>query len=81
MIGEYSKELQAKEDRIFVMQMEQFWKRWAPDDKYEASQFHAELSMLVRQTVREAQEPLLDQISKMAGAFPLFPQILSGNKP
>jgi len=58
-----------RDARIFELGMEQFWKRWAPDDKYEAARFHAELSSLVRQVYHDAQNPMIEQISAMLSAM------------
>ena len=66
-------ERDAKNERMLELYMEQFWKRWAPDDKYEAAQFHAELHSLVRQIYRDAQEPLIKQWTAVIAAMPLFP--------
>ena len=64
-----------RDAKIFELQMEQFWKRWAPDDKYEAATFHAELSSLIRQVYRDAQEPMLKQWSAALAAMPMPPFI------
>lgn len=67
----------AREARIFELQMEQFWKNWAPDDKYEAARFQAELSSLVRQIYREAQDPLLKQMMALMATMPTLPIVPS----
>ena len=59
---------QVREDRIFELTMEEFTRRYRPSDPYEGSQFDRLLHTLVRQIYREAQHPLLNQISKMIGA-------------
>lgn len=70
---DHEKARQEIDDRVFVQQMEQFWKRWAPEDRYEAATFHAELSMLIRQTYRDAQEPLMKQLAAWGAAMPWLP--------
>ena len=60
----------------FEYQMEDFIKRWAPDDRYERSQFDAQLISLVRQIYADAQQPVLDQLGKVAMFSPLPPIIL-----
>jgi hypothetical protein len=64
---------QARDSRIFELQMEQFWKNWAPDDKYEAARFQAELSSLIRQVYREAQEPIARQFTALMATMPVWP--------
>ncbi len=61
--------------RLFELQMEQFWKNWAPEDKYEAARFQAELSGLVRQIYRDAQEPLHKHMANMLAALPTMPKL------
>ena len=72
-LAEMEKHQVERDARIFELQMEQFWKNWAPDDKYEAARFNAELSLLVRQIYREAQEPLHKQMTAMLSLLPTFP--------
>lgn len=56
--------------RVFELQMEQFWKNWAPDDKYEAACFHAELMSLIRRVYIDAQEPIHKQLAVVYSAMP-----------
>jgi hypothetical protein len=58
---------------IFEQMMEQFWRRYAPDDKHEASRFAADLHSLVRQIYREAQEPAFKQLDTLIRALPIAP--------
>jgi hypothetical protein len=61
-------------DRLIFEQMtEQFWQRYAPEDKYEASRFAADLHSLVRQIYREAQEPAFKQLEAIIRALPIAP--------
>lgn len=63
-----------RQARIFEAMMESFLKRWEPHHQEDRYAFHAELHSLIRQVYRDAQEPLFDQITKMASAIPMFPQ-------
>jgi hypothetical protein len=67
----YKRDRDAIDQRIFEQMMEAFWKRWAPDDKYEAATFHAELSSLIRRVYIDAQEPLSKQIMAIMSAMPI----------
>lgn len=73
----------AKDERILFHHMESFWKRWAPEDRREAGEFHAELHNIVRHVYREAQAPLLKQLNAIIGAMPMFPLVVppSGKDP
>ena len=62
-----------RDRRVMEAMMEDFWKRWAPDDKYEVSRFGTELHMLVRQIYREAQEPAFKQLEAIIRALPIAP--------
>lgn len=53
---------QEREIRIFEQRLEQFFKDWAPEDRYEASQFHSQLHSLVRSIYHDAQEPVFKQL-------------------
>ena len=57
--------------RTFEYQIEGFLNQWKPQDRYEASQFEAQLISLVRQIYADAQEPVLDHLTKIAMAMPL----------
>lgn len=67
------KEREAKDQMIFEAMMEDFFKRWAPDDKYEMARFHVELSSLIRRVYIDAQEPLTKQIMVMMQSMPMPP--------
>jgi hypothetical protein len=67
---EIENENAAKNARIFELLMEQFWKNWAPDDRYEAARFSSELHALVRQIYRDAQEPAFKQLEIIMRAMP-----------
>ena len=67
-----------RQARMFEAMMESFLKRWEPDHQEDRYAFHAELHSLIRQVYRDAQEPLLDHITKLAGAMPMFPTIIAG---
>lgn len=60
-----------RDRRIMEAMMEDFWKRWAPDDKYEAARFASELHSLIRQVYREAQEPAFKQLEAIIRAMPI----------
>jgi hypothetical protein len=64
-------ERRALEVRIFEQRMEQFWKNWAPADKYKAARFQAELHAMVREIYREAQEPAMKQLASIISALPM----------
>lgn len=66
-----------RQDMVFERMMEAFVKRYAPDDLPEAAQFHAELHSLVRQIYRDAQEPLLNYITKITESMTTVPIIHS----
>lgn len=61
-----------RDARIMEAMLENFYKAWAPEDKYEAQQFAVELHMLFRQIYREAQEPCFKQLNAIISALP-FP--------
>ena len=64
-----------REKRVFELGMEDFLRQWAPDDPYERAQFEAQLFSLVRQIYCDAQEPILEQLGKVASFAPLvFPK-------
>lgn len=67
---------QERQRRVFELQIESFLNQWAPDDRYERSQFESQFHSLVRQIYMEAQQPLLDQINKIAMAIPFPPSII-----
>jgi hypothetical protein len=58
---------------MFERMMESFLKRWEPQHQEDRYAFHVELHSLIRQVYRDAQEPLIDQITKMMSAMPMFP--------
>ena len=74
-----SKSQTEREDRAFIAHMEHFHKRWAPDDRYEASQFHSELDYIIRLVYREAQEPVFKQLNQLMMSLPI-PSILASPK-
>lgn len=62
-----------RQARIFESMIEAFLNRYKPTDRYEASEFERDLHMLVRQIYRDAQDPLLDHITKLISAMPMMP--------
>jgi hypothetical protein len=64
---------QARDDRIFVQCIEHFIRAWGPEDLYDRSEFEAQLHGIVRQIYRDAQEPLLKQLTTMVLALPFIP--------
>lgn len=58
-----------RKQQIFQQQMEAFYKRWEPRDRYDAAQFNTELMMLVRQIYADAQEPLLKHMTSIVSAY------------
>lgn len=62
----------------FEYQIEQFLNQWKPQDRYEASQFEAQLHSLVRQIYTDAQAPILDRFTKLAMSIPM-PSFISPN--
>jgi hypothetical protein len=67
----FDKERQSK---LFERMMEAFLKEWLPEDHYMAIDFERDFHMLVRQIYRDAQEPLLDHITKLSRAMAMFPR-------
>ena len=67
---------EARNQRIFEAMMEAFFKRWAPDDKYEMAQFHAELASLIRRVYIDAQEPLTKQLTAVLSTMPMTPMVV-----
>lgn len=61
---------ETRQRRMFEDMIEHFTKTYRPQDRYEAAEFDRMLFTLVRQIYRDAQQPLLDQITKMAMAMP-----------
>jgi hypothetical protein len=54
---------------IFEQQVEDFFRRFAPEDRSERVQFELSLFSLVRQIYADAQEPLLKQLTATIGAM------------
>ncbi len=69
-----------RQTRMFEAMIESFLKRWMPEDRRDAAEFDRDFHMLVRQIYRDAQEPLLDHITKLASAMPMFPQGIGPNR-
>ena len=69
--------MKAREDehrkRAFEYCIESFLNQWKPDDRYEASQFEAQLHSLIRQVYTDAQAPIMEQFTKLAMSI-LMPQ-------
>lgn len=59
--------------RMFEQMAEQFFKKWSPQDRYDASEFNAEFYSLVRQIYADAQEPVFKQLHSFISAMPVFP--------
>ena len=59
------------QQRRFEFMARAFFKRWQPNDPYEAAEFNTELFCLVRQIYVDAQQPVLDQLGVLAQAIPL----------
>jgi hypothetical protein len=61
----------------YLIMMESFAKRWAPDDPYDACQFHAELDTIIRQVYEDAAEPWRSHLERVCvSAFAHTPLIL-----
>lgn len=73
LMSDIHKRDQELRSRMFETMMEAFFKRWAPADKYDATRFHSELSMIVRQVYTDAQAPLLTQITQLISVMPMYP--------
>lgn len=54
-----------RQERIFQIRLEEFFRNYTPEDPREAAQFNTDLMMLVRQLYADAQEPLLKHITAM----------------
>ena len=65
-----------RQTRLFERMIEAFLKEWMPEDHYMAMEFERGLHMLVRQIYRDAQEPLLEHMTKLSSAFQTFPLTL-----
>lgn len=52
------------EDRILHDRMEWFFKKYAPADKYEAAEFHADLMMVVQAVHRDASRHTHDLLTR-----------------
>lgn len=59
--------------RMFEQMAEQFFRKWAPADKSDASEFNAEFYSLVRQIYMDAQEPVFKQLNALISSMPVFP--------
>ena len=57
-----------REDRVFEVMLEAFIRRYRPADPLEGAQFDMAVHTLVRNIYRDAQAPLLGQITRMIGA-------------
>jgi uncharacterized protein (DUF2267 family) len=60
-----------RERRILEAMMEDFYKRWLPEERCDQARFGTELHMLVRQIYREAQEPAFKQLEVLMRSMPL----------
>lgn len=58
--------------RVFEYQIEAFIETWKPYDRRNASRFETELIMLIRQVYADAQEPILEQLTKTIQCYPLM---------
>ena len=70
-----------RQTRMFEAMIEAFLKEWMPEDHYMAIDFERQFHMLVRQIYRDAQEPLLDHITKLAGAMPMMQFMIPNDSP
>lgn len=61
------------DERVFEQRLRNFIETWKPEDRFDASDFEAQLVMLVRQIYTDAQAPLMDHISKLVSTMPLYP--------
>jgi hypothetical protein len=69
-------EMIAKREEVALHDfVEEFFRRYAPKDIYEASRFHADLLSLVNHLYTIAQAPLVKQMSAVLALTP-FPPIL-----
>ena len=66
--------------RDFEYQMESFLNQWKPTDRFEASQFEAQLFSLVRQIYADAQAPILKQFDHLIMSMPILTSLQMNNK-
>lgn len=62
---------EARQRAMFEHMIEDFIKRWKPSEPYDQHQFEAQLFSIVRQIYRDAQQPVLDQLTKIAMSVPM----------
>lgn len=67
---------QERNARTFELMMEQFIRKWSPQDCRQGADFQAQLHSLVRQIYRDAQEPVLDRLTAVIGAAPMFSGVI-----
>lgn len=67
-----------KRRHIFEDMAEHFFRNWSPEDPYDKMQFSRDLMMLQRQIYADAQEPLLQYITKtMSDVVATMPLIMT----
>lgn len=65
------KDQETRDQRIFEHMIEGFIREWAPTDPRDKADFEMQLHSIIRQTFRDAQEPVLDRLMKIAMATPM----------
>ena len=77
LMADFEKRMKELQERAFEQRMRQFLDTWKPMDRREASDFEAQLIILVKTIYTDAQEPLLKHITNMLAAVPMFPTVPS----
>ncbi len=61
------------EAKMFESMMEDFIRRWSPEDPRERAEFAARLHSIVRKIYREAQEPVFNELHRLISMLPVYP--------
>lgn len=66
-----------RDERIVHDYMERFVKKWAPSDRNEAAEFHADFLSVIQAVHRDAARPMHDALTKAFAAMPpmIFPKV------
>jgi hypothetical protein len=73
LMVDHDKRMKEMNEQAFERRLRSFIETWKPENRIDASDFEAQLVMLVRQIYTDAQAPLMDQITKIISAMPLLP--------
>jgi hypothetical protein len=71
-----TEQMDHKERQILAERTQRFLEYWQPRDKYDQRDFERDFYYLVHEIYREAQKPLIEQMTKAFAATPMMPTIV-----